>query len=286
VALTTASRPAAAEPIAEATGLFGTDSVAWQVGRELIVLAGGSCALLMQAAHPAVAAAVAEHSSYRTHPFGRLLRTLESSFAVVFGSLTEARGAIDRVNAIHRSVRGVIPETGESYRAVDPEALLWVHAALVDTGLRIYERWVAPLSPDAREAYHREAARVVAFLGVPAGDVPPTYRELRGWMDQMLSDGAIRVTPTAREVAATILRPTRFPPKVAWDAAHLISIDALPEVLRRQYGIGWSRSRAAGVDRMAALSRRTLPRLPQVLRHAPQARAAERRIRAARQLFG
>ena len=42
----------------EATGLFGPDSVAWRVDREVIVLAGGSCALLMQAAHPVVAAGV------------------------------------------------------------------------------------------------------------------------------------------------------------------------------------------------------------------------------------
>ena len=50
----------------EAAGLFGPGSVSWRVDRELIVLAGGSCALLMQAAHPSVAAGVAQHSDYAT----------------------------------------------------------------------------------------------------------------------------------------------------------------------------------------------------------------------------
>ena len=42
----------------DAAGLFGTGSVSWRVDREVLVLAGGSCALLMQAAHPFVAAGV------------------------------------------------------------------------------------------------------------------------------------------------------------------------------------------------------------------------------------
>ena len=97
-------------PAEEAAGLFGPDSVSWRIDSELVVLAGGSCALLMQAAHPMVAAGVVEHSTFATDPFGRLMRTLESSFDVVFGSRTTAEAAIRRVNAIHRSVTG--PDAG------------------------------------------------------------------------------------------------------------------------------------------------------------------------------
>lgn len=267
-------------PTDEAAGLFGPGSVSWRVDREAIVLAGGSCALLMQAAHPAVAAGVAQHSTYATDPFGRLFRTLVSSFDVVFGSRSQADAAITRVNAIHRRVRGRIPESGAEYSALDPEALLWVHATLVDTALRVYERWVAPLSPEEREAYHRESARVVELLGVEAGRVPPTMGELREWMAAML-DGPVHVTDTARQVARTVLYPTRIPPRVAWDAAHLISLSTLPRSLRRQYGIRWSAERERGVERMARASRLLLPRLPGPLRHVPQARRADRRVRQA-----
>jgi uncharacterized protein (DUF2236 family) len=267
--------------VREASGLFGPGSVSWRVDRELIVLAGGSCALLMQAAHPAVAAGVAQHSTYRSDPFGRLLRTLDSSFSVVFGSRTDALATIGRVNAIHRSVRGAIPETGKAYSAQDPEALLWVHGTLVDTALRVYERWVAPLSPDQREAYHHESAQVALHLGVPATEMPATLLELRSWMDARVADGTIHVTPTAREVAATILRPTRIVPGVAWDAAHLIAMSTLRPDLRRAYGIRWSDRRQAGVDRLALFSRVAMRHTPRFLRDAPQARAAERRIRLA-----
>ena len=96
-------------PCTRRHGLFGPDSVAWRVDREVIVLAGGSCALLMQAAHPVVAAGVDQHSTYATDPFGRLRRTLTSSFDVVFGTRSRADAAIRRVNAIHAAVRGQLP---------------------------------------------------------------------------------------------------------------------------------------------------------------------------------
>jgi uncharacterized protein (DUF2236 family) len=266
--------------VAETAGLFGPASVAWRVDRELIVLAGGSCAPLMQAAHPVVASGVVEHSAYATDPFGRLKRTLTSSFDVVFGDRARADAAIRRVNAIHASVRGRLPD-GAPYSALDPEALLWVHATLVDTALRVYSRFVEPLSAADEQAYHEEAARVAIALGIASSDLPDRLTDLRAWMDGMVEGGGVRVTPNARRIARTVLRPIGWVPGVAWEAAHLVSLATLPEPLRRQYGLRWSAARERGVDRLAALSRHTLPLLPPVLRFAPQARHARRRVRQA-----
>jgi uncharacterized protein (DUF2236 family) len=265
-------------PADEAAGLFGPDSISWRIDRELVVLAGGSCALLMQAAHPVVAAGVVEHSTFATDPFGRLMRTLESSFEVVFGSRSTAEAAIRRVNAIHRSVRGRLPDGITAYSALDPAALLWVHATLVDTALRIYGRFVAPLSAADEQRYHEECGRVAVMLGVPDQLLPARISEMRSWMAERMVDGTIHVTPQARRIAGTVLYPIPAVPRVAWDAAHLISLSTLPTALRRQYGIGWSPRRERGVDRIARVSRRSLPRLPSALRHAPQARAALRRV--------
>jgi uncharacterized protein (DUF2236 family) len=284
-AVAVAPSPAADDRVADAAGLFGPGSVSWRVDRELLVLAGGSCALLMQAAHPSVAAGVAEHSTYATDPFGRLLRTLTSSFGVVFGSRSDAEGTLRRVNAIHAAVRGTRPD-GSPYSALEPEALLWVHATLVDTALRVYHRFVAPISPADAQRYHVESAAVAVRLGVPESLVPATISELRSWMARMLVDGAVHVTPQARDIARTVLYPVRFPPRLAWDAAHLVSMAVLPDDLRRQYGIGWSPARERGIDRLAGLSRRVLPYVPSVVRHAPQARAADRRVRQAMRSAG
>lgn len=265
----------------DAAGLFGPGSLSWRIDRELIVLAGGSCALLMQAAHPMVAAGVVEHSTYASDPFGRLLRTLTSSFEVVFGSRPRAEAAIRRVNAIHASVYGRMPDGGGRYSALDPEALLWVHATLVDTALRVYGRFVEPLSGEEEQAYHLESARVAVLLRVPIERIPPTIGELRAWMGEMIGTGRVRVTPAARDVARTVLYPVRWTPRIVWDAAHLVSVATLPDALRRQYGIGWSPARDRGVERLAAITRRTLPLVPRPLRHVPHFRTAERRVRRA-----
>lgn len=265
----------------EAAGLFGPGSMAWRVDRELVVLAGGSCALLMQAAHPVVAAGVLQHSTYATDPFGRLMRTLTSSFDVVFGTRSTAEATIRRVNAIHRGVRGRRPDDGSAYDALDPEALLWVHATLVDTALRVYGRFVGPLSAAEEQAYHEEAAGVARLLGLPADGLPTTVGELRSWMASMLADGRVRVTPGAREIARTVLAPLPWVPRPVWEVAHLVSTSVLPPVLRRQYGLRWSPARERGMERVAAAVRTVLPRVPGALRIAPSARAAERRVRAA-----
>lgn len=263
-------------------GLFGPDSVSWRIDREVLVLAGGSCALLMQLAHPAVAAGVAEHSDFRADAFARLRRTLAASYAVVFGSTPRAERAIRRMNAIHASVGGIVPETGEPYSALDPALLLWVHATLVDTAIRVYDRFVAHLSDADAEAYHAEARQIAVRLGAPDGSLPDTLEDLRAEMGRLMGSGEVRVTATARSLAPAVLYPTRFPPRPVWDLAHLVSLSVLPPAIRRGYGIHWSRRRGRGVELLASACRRVLPLVPDPLRHVPAARSAESRLRRAR----
>ncbi len=266
-----------------AAGLFGPGSMAWRVDREVIILAGGSCALLMQLAHPAVAAGVEQHSDFRADPFARLRRTLTASFDVVFGSTPRAERAIRRMNAIHAAVRGSVPETGRDYMARDPRLLLWVHATLIDTALRVYDRYVEPLSEADAEAYYAESIEIATRLGVPHDAMPASLAGMRDEMARMIASGEVEVSPTARGLAPFVLHPTRFPPRLAWDAAHLISLSVLPPAVRRGYGIRWSRARERGMDVAATTIRRTLPLVPSPLRFVPHYRSALRRARGTSQ---
>ena len=260
------------------TGLFGPGSLAWRIDGEVLVLAGGTCALLMQLAHPAVAAGVDQHSDFRLDPFARLRRTLTSSYAVAFGTASEAEAAIRRVNAIHATVRGTIAESGAAYHATEPALLLWVHATLIDTALRVYDRYVTPLTAEEQQAYHAEARQIAISMGIPESSVPVTLAEMRGEMARMMADGTVRVDATARALAPYVRYPKRFPPRAVWDMAHLISDSVLPQPIRRGYGIPWSPAREVGMQRLAVVSRRVVPLLPPILRRAPQARRAERRV--------
>src|SRR4051794_40676166 len=131
------------------TGLFGPDSLTWRINREGALLLGGGRALLLQVAHPLVAAGVAQHSNYREEPFRRLYRTLDTVTTIVFGSMPEAEEAAARLHRVHARVKGEA-EDGTRYAATDPDLVMWVHATLVDTSLVVYENYIGPLSLDER----------------------------------------------------------------------------------------------------------------------------------------
>jgi uncharacterized protein (DUF2236 family) len=108
----------AASTIARAmgdVGLFGQGAVIWRGNREGVLLVGGGAALILQVAHPLVAAAVAEHSNYREDPWGRLYRTLDLTTRVVFGDVRTAEVAARRIRAAHGRVRRVTAESGGRY---------------------------------------------------------------------------------------------------------------------------------------------------------------------------
>ena len=243
-----------------------------------MVLAGASAAFLLQLADPAVAAGVAQHSNFREDPYGRLRRTLVSTFSVAFGSTDRARAAIAHLNAIHRNVSGTVPESGTAYEALDPVLLLWVHATLIDTALRIYDRYVEPLSVEEMDAYLQESRPVAVRLGVPESLFPDTVAELREWMAERMARGAVRVTPTARSLSDSVLYPSSFPPRFVWTAAHLVSFSVLPPEILRAYGIRWGRRRGRAMSRVAAVTRGILPLVPRPLRYVPAWRTASRRL--------
>src|SRR5215468_9059469 len=86
-------------------GLYGPASQAWRLNREAMLLLGaGPRALLLQLAHPSVAAGVAEHSDFRTDPWARLAGTLRSYLTIVYGTTRTARAEIRRLNTLHREI--------------------------------------------------------------------------------------------------------------------------------------------------------------------------------------
>src|SRR5919106_1408557 len=108
-------------------GYFDPQGVAWRVGRELALLLGGGRALLLQVAHPLVAAGVAEHSGYRENPWRRLEGTMNAVWAIVFGTRADADRTARRVRAMHSKVEGRTREemgpfpAGTPYSALDPD---------------------------------------------------------------------------------------------------------------------------------------------------------------------
>jgi uncharacterized protein (DUF2236 family) len=257
--------------------MFGPGSLTWRVNGEAVLLLGGGRALILQVAHPKVAAGVAEFSDYRQDPWGRLYRTLEVTLKIAFGDSDTSRAASQRLRRTHQRVAGA-DDRGEPYRALDPDLLLWVHATLIDTSLTIYERYVAALTPRERSLYYEEMKRLGEAYSIPLDAMPSDHAAFRRYWASMLADG-LRVTETTHEVAAAILRPDL--PRVAWpaiEAIRLVTVGTLPERLRVELELGWG----PGRERLLAASqlaiRRLMPALPALFRRFPQARAGLLRV--------
>jgi uncharacterized protein (DUF2236 family) len=177
-----------------ALAYFPVDGVARLVHGDLSsMLVGGLGSLFFQMLHPHAMAGVAQHSRYQADPFGRLLQTANFIGHTTYGSKAAAYADIERVLAVHQSVRGVADD-GEPYYANDPHLLAWVHACEVSMFLSGYQRFGALKITDAQaDTYVEEMARLARDLG--AEDPPNSVAELRSTLEGFRSE--LRLTPGA-----------------------------------------------------------------------------------------
>ena len=241
-------------------GLFDAECWLRKVSAESVLLFGGGRALLLEVAHPLVAAGVARHSQFREDPFGRLRRTLEAVSQIVFAERDVALAAAARVARVHETVQGTLGHelgpfpAASAYAGRDPELIRWVWATLVDTSLEVYAHFVAPLDDAAREAYYRDHRTVGRLLGVPEAEAPRDYTEFRTYFDALVASDVLTVGDEAREIAASVLRPPGGLQGAG--TVRLITTALLPPRLREGFGLPWDEERAGRFEALAANVRR------------------------------
>lgn len=262
------------------TGMFGPDSVTWRINREAVLLAGGGRALLLQTAHPLVAAGVEQHSDYAGDPWGRLYRTLDLTTKITFGDAETSERASRILRGVHRRVNGTAAD-GTAYDARDPDLTLWVWATLVETSLLVFQRYVRPLRHADVERYYAEQQRFAVACGVPEGHWPDTYADFVAYCETTVADD-LHPTADSQAIARSVLRaqvPTVVKPVVR-QTLNLVTVGLLPPVLRDRYGLEWGPKREALLNASTASIRRLLPLLPSVAREFPAAHSAKRRVAA------
>ncbi len=249
-------------------GYFGPDSVSWRVHREVTVLFGGARAVLLQAAHPLVIAGARETGFYERNPWKRLQRTLMLTYAITFGTKSEAHAAAERINDVHARVKGVDEVTGLAYDALDPELLLWVHECLVDSALLFEELTVGGLNDAGRQRFHEEQMLVAEMVMIPRAIIPPTVLALRASMQGVIDSGILRVTDAARKVADLFEDP---PKEAQWrpvlKAVSRLAFDTLPPEVRDLYGVRLGTAQRMEIRATLAAIRALRPVLPPKYRY-------------------
>lgn len=266
-----------------AEGIFGPASVTWRLDREAVIFLGAGRALLLQLAHPWVAAAIAEHSRTLADPIGRFHRTFELMFTMVFGSRDGALAAARRLHRRHAMISGVLPEAigcfakGSSYHANDVAALRWVHATLVETAAIAHDLILPPLSLQERERYWDESRLFGALFGLKPEDLPADWAAFADYNAAMAESDTLTVSPAAREVAGHIFSGARKwlrPPR--WYLA--LSAQMLPERLRVGFGLDVDERDRRAADRALKWMRRVYPHLPARVRYVGPYHEAQARL--------
>ena len=264
-------------------------SVLWRYAGDARLLATGAYAILLQVGHPTVGAGVSEHSDFRADPWGRLLRTLDYTYAMTYGGPDVAAEMGRRIREMHKRIKGVRAD-GERYHALEPEAYAWVHATLAHSivaGQRLLGR---PVPPARLEEFYAEWRRGGRLIGVRERDLPASWAEFGAYFERMCAERLER-TAAVDEVLESLAAPTRpdvpLLPEGAWrvlraPAAHqtlLVTGGLLGPELRRRYDVPWSRGRERQLRALAAASRASTPLLPGRLRNVGPSYLRWRRVR-------
>jgi uncharacterized protein (DUF2236 family) len=253
-------------------GYFGPDSVSWRVHHDPAALAGGLRALMLQSLLPGVMHGFAVNTDVHRDPWGRLERTAGYVNVVVFGTRAEADSLSARVRRVHRRLG-----------LDDPDWLLWVHCAAVDSWLHAYRVSGAAMTDAQADQYVDEQVTAAELVGCRAADVPTTRAGLSDYLERMRPQ--LRATAEAREAVRSVLWPPlslrttlTTPLRPLWTVAALTAFGLLPRWARRRFGFPG----VPTTDLSAALSARALRlgllAIPEDRRTSPHLRAARQRL--------
>jgi len=254
----------------------GPGSVTWRRATDARTFLAAGYALLLQVAHPTVGAGVRDHSDYREDPWGRLLRTLDFTNALIYAEPPLAAAVARGVRARHRRIRG-LREDGSRYHALEPDAYAWVWATLFAAIAAAHDRFGAPLRAEERARFWLEWRRLGRLLGVREVDLPAT---LAGFEDYFAATvaGTLTDNETVQGVLLSLRRPATPPlPRyalAAWllgrgpatRAVQLATAGLLTPGLRERFALRWTPAQQLELGALAHLLRAAAPLTPAPLR--------------------
>ena len=264
-------------------GVFGPRSMTWQVDREAAIFLGAGRALLLQLAHPWVAAAVEQHSDTFANPIGRFHRTFSTVFTMVFGTLDQSLDAARRLHRRHAAISGTLPSAagpfsaGSFYCANEVSALRWVHATLWDTALMTYALVLGDLAQDERERYYAEGRLFASLFGIPGQRLPPDWTAFSAYIATMTQSDTLTVTDPARTMAHRLVAgaDTWLPIPSGYKA---LTAALLPPRLRDAFALRYGKAEQDEAQHFIAWARRFYPFLPSRLRYVGPYQEAEQRL--------
>ncbi len=252
-------------------GYFSPDSVTWRIHSDTSMFVGGIRALLEQALHPGAMSGVAAHSNFREDAWGRLQRTGDYVGTLTFGTKQEADALAARVRKVHSMLK-----------LDDPNLLLWVHMAMVDSFLDTALRSGLNLTLPEQDQYLDEMVIFAKLVGIEEGDVPRNVAQMQRYFLDIQPE--LAATDDAKRAALFIALPPlppllRFGTPIAplWGGITSLAGSALPSWARKLYGWPTLPGQKTATDAALKATRNALQLLPKSFRETPQMKSARER---------
>jgi uncharacterized protein (DUF2236 family) len=216
--------------------LMAPNSVSWRIFKNPVALfVGGTAAVILELAEPAVRAGVWEHSSFRKNPIARLQRTGLAAMITVYGARRVAESMIRRVVRMHAAVHGTSPQ-GISYSANDPRLLNWVHGTATYGFSAAYDRYVARLQGAEFDRLYREGEPAARLYGADAA--PRSLAEMQAMFEgarQLLDPSAI-----VFDFLNIMSETPALPAALHWMQKILVraAVELVPAWIRVRLGLG------------------------------------------------
>ncbi|NJQ00532.1 DUF2236 domain-containing protein [Streptomyces sp. PLAI1-29] len=205
-------------------------------------------AVVLEAAHPQVGAALIDNSTFVAHPWRRLRNTFES-LRRMFGDDEQVRlREAARLNRLHSRIAGTDPQ-GRPYAATDPAVRAWVVATLFESAVTMCRVSGQPLEQHVMEGLYAEFRAYLAVMEGGPGHLPPTLAEFWPWYDRVVAE-ELENTEAMRIILYRLFDHLPAPALLSgvptlWAAGRAvagpligaITVASLPEPFRRRAGL-------------------------------------------------
>ena len=243
---------------------------------------------LLQGMHPAISAALIEHSDFFANPWNRLLRSAGPILGVVYDAQPGSTGA--KVRDYHKTIKGEDAH-GKRYHALDPATYYWAHATFFEGQIAAQELFGTPLTREEKEQLYRESITWYGRYGLPMKHMPKDYDAFCEYYEKTIDEvlEATRVAQvSSRAPRRKLPAPYPFMRGPIWGVLRPIVVEGslfltrgtLPPKAREKLGLEWSEADEAKLQRFARVVKATYGLLPERARYMPRAYRGMVRARA------
>lgn len=260
---------------------LGPSSLTWRYFGDTRGLLVALRAGVLQTMHPAISAALKDHSDVFENPVGRLVRSAGPILGVVYDTDAERRGRWVRDQ--HPQIRGV-DARGRRYHALDPDTYYWAHATFFESQIATQELFGTPLSDAEKRQLYAESITWYRRYGLTMRPVPHDYDAFLAYWERMF-DEVLEATDVARasvRMGGHLPVPHRLLRGPAWTILEPVATQVgpwliratLPPRAREILGVRWHARDEAMFTVLRTSVRGAWPAVIPPLRRLPRARAA------------